>query len=167
MKQALKIKLANDSQFKQAWNALIKLGYHCPKDLVPHTAPYLYAYADGFIRPDYFDVEGADLSSPKSALGYFTTEDNHKEITLDELLTITTHYEVWKNAPIEAFHWERFPNGKCVWHCHRDGATVNKKAPNFKIEKNTLWRDTDKQKEADQTNANIAEQLSKFNIVLA
>ncbi len=88
MKQALKIKLANHSQFQQAWDALIKLGYHCPKDLVPHTAPYLYAYADGLIRPNFFDVEGADLSSPKSALGYFTTEENHNEITLDGLLDL-------------------------------------------------------------------------------
>lgn len=86
MKQALKIKLANHSEFKQAWDALIKLGYRCPEDLVPHTAPYLYAYADGILRADYFDVEGADLSSPKSALGYFNTEDNHKEVTLEELL---------------------------------------------------------------------------------
>jgi len=93
MKQALKIKLANHSQFQNAWNALIKLGYHCPKDLVPHTAPYLYTYEDGRIRADYFDVEGADLSSPNSALGYFTTETDHKEITLDELLGLAKQDE--------------------------------------------------------------------------
>lgn len=85
-KEAIKIKLANHSEFERAWGAFIKLGYHCPESLVPHTAPYLYAYADGLVRADYFDVEGADLSSPNSALGHFTTENNHKEVTLAELL---------------------------------------------------------------------------------
>lgn len=84
MKQALKIKLADHSEFTQAWFALIKLDYHCPQDLVPHTAPYLYAYADGLIRPDFFDVEGADLLSPNSALGHFNAHE-HKEVTLAEL----------------------------------------------------------------------------------
>lgn len=88
MKQALKIKLANHSQFLQAWDALIKLGYqyggsHTP----PHTAPYLYSYSDGRILADFFDVEGADLSSPDSAAGHFAAHE-HKEITLDALLSL-------------------------------------------------------------------------------
>lgn len=88
MKQALKIKLANHSQFLQAWDALIKLGYqyggsHTP----PHTAPYLYSYSDGRILADFFDVEGADLSSPNSAAGSFA-ESEHEEIALDALLSL-------------------------------------------------------------------------------
>jgi hypothetical protein len=87
MKKALKIKLASDSQFKQAWAAFVKLGYqyggsHKP----PHTAPYLYAYEDGTMLADFFDVEGADLSSPNSAAGYFAKSE-HEEITLDALLS--------------------------------------------------------------------------------
>lgn len=88
MKQALKIKLKNHAEFKQAWDALIKAGYHCGSKLVPHTAPYLYAYADGKILADFFDVEGADLSSPNSAAGYFAAND-HKEITLEDLQKLT------------------------------------------------------------------------------
>lgn len=86
MKQALKIKLANHSEFQKAWDGLIKLGYyyggnHTP----PPTAPYLYTYSDGRILADYFDVEGADLSSSNSAAGYFA-ESEHEEITLDALI---------------------------------------------------------------------------------
>jgi len=162
--QDLRIKLSSTGEFNKALDCFIKLGY--TSNLIPRTAQFIYTYSDGRMLFDYFDVEGADLSSSKSALGYFNASEN-KEITLDELLAVATHYEVWKGAPIEAFHWERFPNGKCVWHCHHKGATVNKKAPNFKIEQNALWRDTDKQKEADQINASINTQLSKLNIVLA
>lgn len=165
-KQNLKIKLQNHAQFKKAWDAFIKLGYHWGGDLVPCTAPYLYSYSDGRILADFFDVEGADLTSPNSAFGYFTRNQS-TEVTLDELITLATHYVVWNNAPPEAFHWERLPNRKCVWHCHSDGQSFNKKAPNFKIERNSLWRDADKQKEADQMNASINAQLSKLNIVLA
>lgn len=162
--QNLRIQLSSTGEFNKALDCLVKLGYQ--SDLVPRTAQFIYSYSDGRILFDYFDVEGADLSSPKSALGYFNASE-HKEITLDELLATATHYGVWKDAPIEAFHWERFPNGKCVWHCRSDGATASKKAPNFKIEQNALWRDTSKQKEADQMNASINTQLSKLNIVLA
>ena len=89
MKQALKIKLNNHAEFQKAWAALIKVGYHCGSQVVPHTAPYLYAYADGKILADFFDVEGADLSSTKSAAGYFAAND-HKEIKLDELLELAS-----------------------------------------------------------------------------
>lgn len=165
-KQNLKIKLKSHAQFQKAWDALIKLGYHCGSQLVPHTAPYLYAYLDGRILADFFDVEGADLSSTGSALGYFTASE-HQEITLDELIEMSKRYEIWSKAPSEAFHWERFPNDKCIWHCRKDGESFDKKAPHFKIERNTLWRDAEKQKEADQMNANINKQLADSNIVLA
>lgn len=85
LKIKLKIKLENHAQFLEAWDAFIKLGYHwdanCPK---PKTAPYLYLHSDGRMLVDYFDVEGSDLSSTNSALGYFNAHD-HKEITLSEL----------------------------------------------------------------------------------
>lgn len=86
MKQALKIKLADHSESIQAWFALKKLGYEWGGDLKtePSPPPYLYAYEDGRITADYFDVEGADLLSPNSALGYFNAH-KHKEITLAEL----------------------------------------------------------------------------------
>lgn len=167
MKQALKIKLANHSEFQQAWDALIRLGYqwggNCTK---PCTAPYLYSYSDGRILADFFDVEGADLSSPNSAFGSFNASE-HNEITLEELINASIKHLIWIKAPPEAFHWERLPNSKCVWHCSIDGQTRSKKAPNFKIDENSLWRDADKQKQADQIKANINDQLSKFNIVLA
>lgn len=82
MLEDLKIKLQNYAQFLEAWDAFLKLGYH--PTIVPCTAPYLYTHKDGSIRPDFFDVEGADLSSPNSALWYFDASE-HKEITLDEL----------------------------------------------------------------------------------
>lgn len=84
----LKIKLSNHSQFQQAWDALIKLGYHWGGNCtVPCTAPYLYTYKDGRILADFFDVEGADLSSPNSAAGYFA-ESEHEEITFDDLINL-------------------------------------------------------------------------------
>lgn len=89
-KQVLKIKLNNHAKFQQAWAALIKAGYHWGgNSSEPCTAPYLYAYADGKILADFFDVEGADLSSTKSAAGYFAAND-HKEIKLDELLELAS-----------------------------------------------------------------------------
>lgn len=163
--QNFKIKLASHSQFKKAWDAFNKLGYHCGGDLVPHTAPYLYTYTDGRILPDFFDVEDADLSRPNSAFGYFTAS-KHKEITLDELIEMSTRHEIWSRAPSDAFHWERFPNGKCVWHYSSGGRSLSKKAPNFKTEKNSSWRDDDKQKEADQIKSGIKAQLGELNIVL-
>lgn len=79
-----KIKLENHAHFKKVANAFLALGYYWGGSAIPHTAPYLYAHADGRMFVDYFDVDGADLSSPESALGYFT---NHKspETTLAEL----------------------------------------------------------------------------------
>ena len=84
-KQAIKMKFENHLQFQQAWDALIKLGYQCREDLVPHTAPYLYTNVEGQITFDFFDIEGTDLSSPNSAAGSFAAH-KHKEITLEELL---------------------------------------------------------------------------------
>ena len=84
MKQALKIKLENQTQFKKACNALVKLGYHCPEELVPDKATYLYAYADGLIR----EIVGADPTS----LRYFENIE-HKEITLNELLNLAKQDE--------------------------------------------------------------------------
>lgn len=85
MKQALKIKLVDHSQFKLAWDALIKLGYHSEVEV--YSAPYLFCYEDGHIGVEYMDVDGADLSHPDSASSYFA---NHKntEITLEELLNL-------------------------------------------------------------------------------
>ena len=73
----------------------------------------------------------------------------------------------WDKAPEGAWVWERFPDGKCVWHCRKDGKSFDKKAPNYETERNTLWRDTDKQKEADQMNADTNKQLADLNIALA
>lgn len=165
-KQNLKIKLGSHAEFQKAWDALVKLGYHWGGSLVPCTAPYLYSYSDGRILADFFDVEGADLSSPNSAEGYFNASE-HQKVTLVELQSMVDLQKIWAKAPSEAFHWERFPNGKCVWHCRKDGKSFDKKAPNFEIERNTLWRDAEKQKEADQMNANINKQLADLNIVLA
>lgn len=75
--------------------------------------------------------------------------------------------EFWNNAPIEAWVWERFPNGKCVWHCRKGEESYDKKAPNFETEKNTLWRDIEKQKQADQIKDNLNNSLSGLNIALA
>ncbi len=100
MKQALKIKLANHSEFQQAWGALIKLGYHWGGNCTePCTAPYLYTYEDGGILADFFDVEGADLSSPNSAFGYFNTHGN-KEITLDGLLGLIKPHQSGKETQV-------------------------------------------------------------------
>lgn len=86
MHKILKIKLESHAQFEKAWDALIKLGYHWGGSHTPPcTAPYLYTYSDGRILADFFDVEGADLSSPNSAAGYFA-QSEHEEITFDELL---------------------------------------------------------------------------------
>lgn len=75
--------------------------------------------------------------------------------------------EIWEKAPDAAYHWERFPNGKCVWHCRgADGKSFNKKAPDFPIKKNAVWRDADRQVEADRFNASLAEEIKKRNIVL-
>lgn len=84
-KQDLKIKLNNNAEFRKAWDAFMKLGYS--SELEPYTAPYLYSYSDGRILADFFDVEGADLTSINSASGHFDASE-HKEITLDELLSL-------------------------------------------------------------------------------
>lgn len=161
-KNNLKIKLESHAEFKKAWKVFIDLGYHFGGQLAPRTAPYLYSYSDGRILADYFDVEGADLSSPNSAFGYFTASE-HMQVTLPEL----QHMVIWSKAPNEAWVWERFPNGKCVWHCRKDGKSFDKKAPNFKTEKNTLWRDLEKQKEADAINLNLSKKLSELNISIS
>ena len=166
-KNDLKIKLESHSKFKKAWNAFIGLGYHWGGNCTePCTAPYLYTYEDGRILADYFDVEGADLLSPNSALGYFNAHEN-KEVKLDELIEMSTRYSIWNKAPDEAWVWERFPNGKCVWHCRKDGKSFDKKAPNFKTERNTLWRDLEKQKEADAINLNLSKSLGELNILIS
>jgi len=166
-KQNLKIKLKNHAEFLKAQDAFIKLGY-CwgGNGSEPCTAPYLYSDSDGHILADFFDVEGADLSSPNSAFGYFANHKN-REVSLDELTVLATHHVVWNNAPPEAFHWERLPNRKCIWHCHSDGRSFNKKAPNFKVERNSLWRDLEKQKNADESELQLNQHLAKLNIVLA
>ena len=158
----LKIKLKSHDEFKRASDAFIELGYYWGGSAVPHTAPYLYTYEDGQILADYFDSEDADLTSPYSAFGHFTNHQN-TEITLDELLSLA----IWSKAPPEAYHWERFPNGRCIWHGRgKDGKSFNKKAPDLKIKSNTLWRDPEKQKEAIQINSNINKLLKELNITL-
>lgn len=75
--------------------------------------------------------------------------------------------QIWLQAPINAFHWERFPSGKCVWHCKDEtGATTTRKAPNHDIKAWSVWRDADKQKEADTINMGIQKQLTDRNITL-
>lgn len=149
-KKDLKIKLNNHAEFKKVWAALIELGYHngCHQ-ITPHTAPYLYTYKDGRILPDWFDVEGADLSSPNSAFGYFTASE-HTEVTLDDLKKQVDLQRFWSKAPTEVWAWERYPTGKCVWHCKKEnGSNYTKKAPSFESEKSTLWKDSEKQAWAD------------------
>lgn len=86
MKHALKIKLETEAAFKQAWNALIALGYYCPKDLTPNSATHVYAYADGLIRSEF--IEDVDQSS----IDYFNSIE-HKEVTLDELIAFAEQHK--------------------------------------------------------------------------
>ena len=90
-----------------------------------------------------------------------------QKVTLDDLQSMLNVQKIWAKAPKDAWVWERFPNGKCIWHCRKDGKSFDKKAPNFGIERNTLWRDAEKQKEADQMNTSTNKQLADLNIVLA
>lgn len=80
----------------------------------------------------------------------------------------SSNIDIWNQASVDAYHWEQFPNGKCVWHCRdNSGQTFSRKAPNFDIVRKSLWRDAEKQKEADQIKVNIDNRLAKLNIVLA
>lgn len=88
--QDLKIKLENHAQFLKAWDLFLNLGYS--NDNKPETCPYLYAYKNGTLTYDFFDVEGAELSNPNTAFGYFTSHKN-KEVTLDELFNIAKQYD--------------------------------------------------------------------------
>ncbi|MCG2572254.1 hypothetical protein LVY74_01615 [Acinetobacter sp. ME22] len=83
MLKDLKIKLGNHAQFLEACDAFMKLGYQWGSN-VPCTAPYLYSHSDGRIFADFFDAEGADLSSPNTAFSYFTNHKN-QAVTLEEL----------------------------------------------------------------------------------
>lgn len=162
--QNLKIKLNNHVQFVKAWDSLVVLGYQYK--LKPHTCPYLYTDTNGRITYDFFDPEGTDLSNPNTALGYFKNHKNN-EITLDELNALAERHAVWSKAPLEAFHWERLPSGKCIWHCRaEDGRSFDKKAPNFKIERKTMWRDLEKQKQADASSEKLNSKLAELNITL-
>lgn len=165
IKPEFKIQLGHHTQYLHAFDLLIQMGYECQDK--PDTCQFLYAYSDGRVGVDYFDVEGADTSSPNSALGYFQVHKN-KEITLSELEFLALHKRVWDKAPERAFVWERFPNGKCVWHC-RDSSnqSYDKKAPNFpESVRNSLWRDLEKQAESDRVKAGIDDELKKRNIIL-
>lgn len=55
----------------------------------------------------------------------------------------------WTKAPKETFHWERFPNGRCVWHYRKNGQTLSKAAPKFDVNRNSVWKDAEQQKQAD------------------
>ncbi|MEX5443521.1 hypothetical protein WCE14_09140 [Acinetobacter schindleri] len=80
---------------------------------------------------------------------------------------VVTQADIWAQAPAEAFHWERLPKNKCVWHCRgTDGRMYSKKAPNLELQQRSIWRDLEQQRQADQANAGIEEQLKVFNIVL-
>ncbi|OTG87924.1 hypothetical protein [Acinetobacter sp. ANC 3813] len=81
-KKDIKIRLESHAQYLEAWDLMVKLGYE--SDLKPHACQFLYGHANGRLGVDYFDVEGADLSSPNTAEGYFVRHDN-KEVTLGEL----------------------------------------------------------------------------------
>lgn len=165
-KPEFKIQLNNHNQYLRAWGLLEKMGYYC--DATPYTAQYLYCYSDGHIGVDYFDVEGVDTSKPESAYGHYT---NHKnpEISLDDLVDLAAYHEIWTKAPADAYHWERLPNGKCVWHCRsaENALTTDKKAPNFNCSRNTSWRDPKKQNEADRINSGVNSRLADLGIKLA
>lgn len=79
------------------------------------------------------------------------------------------HKSVWLNAPLEAYHWERFPNGKCVWHCRSNGRVgiYIKKAPNFEVRARSIWRSEYQQMIADSIDYSLKAELDKRNIVLA
>lgn len=76
------------------------------------------------------------------------------------------HSEVWSLAPPDAYHWERFPNGRCIWHCRADDRSYTKKAPSFNTTRNTSWRDIEKQRDADESKLALSRQLNKLNITL-
>ena len=75
------MKLNSHAEFIEAWDLLTSIGYNGDK---PHSCPYLYAHEDGRLLYDFFDVEGADLTSPNSAQGYFESHA-YKQVTLEEL----------------------------------------------------------------------------------
>jgi len=77
----LKMKLSSHAEFNEAWDLLTSIGYSGEK---PYSCPYLYAHEDGRLLYDFFDVEGADLTSPNTAQGYFTSHP-FKEVTLEEM----------------------------------------------------------------------------------
>lgn len=164
-KPEFKMQLGHHTHYLRAFDLLIQMGYECPEK--PFSCQYLYTHSDGSIGVDYFDVDGADTSSPNSALGYFKAHNN-KEITLDELEFLALHKRVWDEAPESAFVWERIHSGKCVWHCRdASGQSFDKKAPNFSDSvRNSLWRDLGKQAESDRIKAGLDQELKKRNIVL-
>lgn len=77
-------------------------------------------------------------------------------------------FEIWEKAPLDAFHWERLPSGKCIWHCKSaNGKSRTVKAPDMPIKETSLWRDAAKQKEADTIKLKLKQELEDRNIVLA
>lgn len=87
MKQQIKIKLEGEDQLKQAWDALIKLGYECVEYIVPNTlTPYFYLYAqsNGVVRL-VCDEGGADSFNHHSPWTNFYTEKEHEPIALANL----------------------------------------------------------------------------------
>lgn len=83
-----------------------------------------------------------------------------------ELINSVEGNKIWSHAPTSAFHWERLSRSKCVWHCRESGVTFSKKAPNFNTQKRSLWRDIEKQKEADHINDTLCEKLLAIKVVL-
>lgn len=85
----MKFHLKNHAEFKKAWSLLLHLGYK--PDIHPETCAYLYAYKDGRLTVDYFDVDGADLEAPGTASYHFKNHPNPEQ-TLDYLELIYDGY---------------------------------------------------------------------------
>lgn len=160
LKQQFKLKLANHTEFTRAWVMLKDLGYVCHVE--PYSCQYIYTHTDGTIGVDYFDIEGADLSNPNTALGYYQAS-LLTQITFDDLVA---HHTVFKVSPPEAYHWERLPNGKCIWHCRKDGKSSDKTAPDFDIDKQWLWRDFTSQQGSEDMQRSVTERITELTAVI-
>lgn len=75
----------------------------------------------------------------------------------------------WENAPEGAFHWERFPNNRCIWHRQDANGTKmkDKAAPNFTLEsRRSVWKDAEQQEISDNMNKSIAQSLGNIQLAV-
>ncbi len=76
----------------------------------------------------------------------------------------------WNDSKVtvNAFHWERMPNGKCFWHIREEGKpgtkSKSKSAPNFINEKRSVFRDKKDQLQSDKMQESINNMVSKYYI---